>query len=197
MKNLRGKEYHIQVGEYDDVIYRRPPKFDGVQRWINTIGSMKELDNYKMLLTGSYPHKNAKDVDIVFQAQHPDDVDPRDLEKIFLRGHEAGLTEEGIFFDMNASVNSVNPIELDMFNYQQNGEVRINESLTYGPAMIVNGKVYKDYSIKGEKHSDYIFDRRGQTPSKKQIRDYIMNSNIYSGKYGAKPIMVKDRNKVY
>jgi len=197
MKNLRGKEYHIQIGEFDETVYRVSPNYDSVQRWINNIGSMKEVSDYNILLTGSYPHEHAKDVDIVFNAKHPDDMNPQDLEKIFLRGMEAGLLNEGVFFDMNASSNEIRPIELDMFNYQQTGDVQINRSLTYGPAMIVNGEIYKDYSLKGNKHSDYIFDRRGPTPSKKQMHDYMTNKMIYSGKYNDKPVVIKERDKIY
>jgi hypothetical protein len=126
-----------------------------------------------------------------------EDADYEGLQNVFNTGLERGLIDEGVFFDMNASFDPINAANVDMFHFLNTGEYKTNESLTYGPEMVVDGKSYRNYGTNGKQYADYIFDRTGTTPSKKQVRDYTMNREAYNQKYVNKPFILKERQKSY
>tara|TARA_Y100000310_G_scaffold138976_1_gene138119 strand:+ start:270 stop:881 length:612 start_codon:yes stop_codon:yes gene_type:complete len=200
MKNYRGEKHNVQIGRYNEDIYRRMPFRSGVDRWVKNMSQMPELKDFEMILGGSYPHDDANDVDIVFRGppgMTKENAPYGDLENVFEKGLERGLSNEGIFFDMNASFNEINPIDQDMYNYLQTGQVTVNDSLTYGPQFNVDGKTLRDYSKNSDQYSDHLFDRTGRTPSKKQMKEFLFNKARYEDKYLGKPFMLKERQKIH
>ena len=98
---------------------------------------------------------------------------------------------------MNASFNEINPIDKDMYDYLKTGQITVNDSLTYGPQFNVDGNTLRDYSQNSEQYGDYLFDRTGRTPSKKQMKEFMFNKARYQDKYLGKPFMLKKRQKTY
>ena len=47
-RNLTGNKFHVQMGEFDDTIYRRMPNTESVQRWIQEMGKMKMREMLEM-----------------------------------------------------------------------------------------------------------------------------------------------------
>ena len=193
--------YIVEMGDFKEKVYRVRPvdNLDGVKRWFKEMKSMPELKEYDIVLSGSFPYKTAPDVDVFFkpdESMNLEDLDHKDLEKVFKRGLDIGLKEEGIFFDTHVSTTVVTPIELDMLNYILTGNPTRFKQISYGATFIADDKVLRDYTDH-EHYSDLLYTRHAVVPSKKQLKLYKKNRKEYNAKYINKPIMIKSRQKIY
>tara|TARA_R100001594_G_scaffold57903_1_gene91881 strand:- start:1274 stop:1849 length:576 start_codon:yes stop_codon:yes gene_type:complete len=189
----------FEQGNYKGHINRRLPNKDDMRKWLSNIETMKELDDFNIILTGSFPSEDANDIDIVFQGPLGtdfDEVDTKDIENVFTKGLEYGWDND-ILVDMNVSFDQIRDITNDMQYYiDSGGDRKQNISLVYGPHTIIDGEVMKDVSH-FKSISDNLFIKRGYTPSIKQLWSYINDKDGFYRKYKNKPIVIKNRKKVY
>ena len=109
----------FEQGKYENEINRRLPVKEDISHWLSNMQTMKELDDYNIILTGSFPSNNAQDIDIVFQGPLGtdfNDVNTDDIENLFNKGLEYGWNED-ILVDMNVSFDNLIDITNDMKYY--------------------------------------------------------------------------------
>ena len=189
----------FEQGNYKQNINRRYPVAEDINNWLSNMKNVKELDDFNIILTGSFPNQSAQDIDIVFQGPIGTDfkdADSKDIENIFNKGLEHGWAND-VHFDMNVSFDPIRDITHDMQYYiDSGGDRKQNESLVYGPYLSIDGEVQKDVSS-FTSISDNLFIKRGYTPSIKQIWSYMNEKDNFYKKYKNKPITIKSRKKVY
>jgi len=190
---------NFKQGKYENEIHRRLPMKEDINSWLSNMNHIKELDDFNVILTGSFPSKNAQDIDIVFQGPLGtdfEDVDTSDIETIFNKGLEYGWDQD-ILVDMNVSFDKIRDITDDMQYYiDSGGDRKQNISLVHGPHTIIDGVIEKDVSH-FKSISDNLFIKRGYTPSIKQLWSFMNEKDNFYKKYKNKPIIIKNRKKVY
>ena len=183
------------IGNFEgESIRRRPNRI----RWENYLKSMSnDFKDHDVYLWGSFPNRDTWDIDILL---HNDGtINTELMEDISIKSLNNSLIKNEFLVDLGFTNKPVKQFQDYVNHYNNTGKRQYNTGYVYGDKWYADGEVFRDRtqwrngSIRNLDNN--ILKYTSPQPYDKMIKS--INDGTFKNIYGHKPLLIKERNRIY
>jgi hypothetical protein len=192
VKNYKPKNY--KAGLFNEDVIRLRPTPERINNFMNEMGPT--MSDYNVHLWGSWPEKKGTwDLDLLLQNDNPL-INTEEMQDIILKGLNSSLVNNNFLADVGFSNKKVIPFKDFMHKFERTGSFTPHSGYVYGPQWYVNNKLWKDRTK--YKNGTVIpkEDNMLEVITRMPYHKMLEGSN-YEDYYQNKPILIKERKKIY